>query len=125
MLDLFTFYLQTIEHAGRIFEFSKPLELTLELDVTKQLYCLEKPELGVDAYASTRDQLDLELGEQVAFLWDTYAMAADEELTCAAIVVKQNLLAALREVPSAALKAEGEHNLQCIDAEIPHEALKK
>jgi len=101
-VDLSTFYLQTIEYAGRTFEFSKPLELTPELDETQQLYCLEKPELGIDVYAYTRDQLDLELREQIAFLWDTYAMAADEELTGAAIVVKENLLAALREVPGAA-----------------------
>ena len=101
-VDFSTFYLQTIEHSGRTFEFSKPLELTPELDETQQLYCLEKPELGIDVYAYTRDQLDLELREQIAFLWDTYAMAANEELTGAAIVVKQNLLAALREVPGAA-----------------------
>ena len=35
-------------------------------------------------------------------LWDTYAMAADEELTSAAIAVKHNLLAALHEVYCAA-----------------------
>jgi hypothetical protein len=101
-VDLSAFYLQTINFAGRTFEFIKPLELTLELDETQQLYCLEKAELGIDVYAYTRDQLDLELREQIAFLWDTYAMASDEELTGAAITVKQNLLAAIREVQSAA-----------------------
>ncbi len=88
-----TFKLRSIEYAGRTFEFSKPLELTPELDEAQQLYCLEKPELGIDVYAYTRDQLNLELREQIAFLWDTYALSADEELTGAAIVVKQNLLA--------------------------------
>lgn len=91
--NLSTFKLRSIEHAGGTFEFSKPLELTPELDEAQQLYCLEMPELGIDVYAYTRDQLDLEFREQIAFLWDTYAMAADEELTGAAIIVKQNLLA--------------------------------
>ncbi len=101
-VDLSPFYLRNIEHAGRTFEFGKPLELTPVLDESQQLYCLEKPELGIDVYAYTRDQLDLELKEQIAFLWDTYALAADEELTGAAIAVKYNLLAVLREVPGAA-----------------------
>jgi hypothetical protein len=101
-VDLSPFYLQSIEYAGRAFEFIKPLELTPELDETQQLYCLENPELGIDVYAYTRDQLDVELKEQLAFLWDTYALAADGELTGAAIAVKQNLLVTLREVRCAA-----------------------
>ncbi len=91
-----------ITYNGRLFEFTRPLELTPEFDETTQLYCIEKPELGIDVYAYTRDQLDLELREQIAFLWDTYAMAADEELTGAALAVKQNLLGVLREVVGAA-----------------------
>jgi hypothetical protein len=101
-VDLSPFYLLSIVHAGRTFEFGKPLELTPELDESQQLYCLEKPELGIDVYAYTRDQLDVELKEQIAFLWDAYAQAADEELTGAAIVVKQNLLTVLREATGAA-----------------------
>lgn len=101
-VDLSTFYLQTIEYAGRQFEFVKQLELTPELDETRQLYCIEKPELGMDVHAYTRDQLDLELREQIAFLWDEYAKASDEELTAAAIGLKHRLLAALREVTGAA-----------------------
>ena len=91
--DISPFYVQHIEYGDRKFEFIKLLELTPEFNETQQLYCLEKPELGIDVYVYTRDQLDLELREQIAFLWDTYAMAADDELTGAAIIVKQNLLA--------------------------------
>jgi hypothetical protein len=96
MPNLSTFYIKTIEYEGRTFEFDKPLELTPELDESRQLYSLEKPEIGINVYAYTRDQLDLELREQIAFLWDTYALAADEELTGAAIVVKQNLLTKIK-----------------------------
>jgi len=101
-VDLTPFYLQSIEYNGRIFEFLKPLQLTPELDETQQLYCLEEQDLGIDVYAYTRDQLDVELKEQIAFLWDDYAQAPDEELADAAIRLKQNLLAAVREVPRAA-----------------------
>jgi hypothetical protein len=102
-VDLSPFYLHKIAYGVRSFEFTQPLELTPTLDdETKQLFCLENPELGLDVYAYTRDQLDLELKEQIAFLWDTYAQAPDEELTVAAIALKRKLLAALREVPRAA-----------------------
>ena len=84
------------------FEFLKPLQLTPEHDETQQLYCLEEQDLGIDVYAYTRDQLDVELKEQIAFLWDDYAQVPGEELTDAAIRLKQNLLAAVREVPHAA-----------------------
>ena len=97
------FYPQKIVHGARTFEFLHPLELAPTLDEeTRQLYCLEQAKLGIDVYAYTRDQLDLELKEQIAFLWDTYVQAPDEELAGAAITLKRNLLQALREVFHAA-----------------------
>lgn len=101
-VDLSPFYLQQVTYGDRSFVFGEPLQLIPELDETEQLYCIEKPELGIDVYAYTRDQLDLELKEQIAFLWDAYALAPDNELTGAALVLKQHLLAALREVSRAA-----------------------
>ncbi len=44
----------------------------------------------------------MELQEQIAFLWDTYALANDDELADTAVAIKQNLRAALREVTDAA-----------------------
>ena len=76
--------------------------MTPDLDETQQLYCLEYNKLGIDVYAYTRDQLDLELREQIAFLWDSYVMADDEELTVAAQQLKNDLLAAIKEVKDAA-----------------------
>jgi hypothetical protein len=101
-VDLSPFYLQTIEHSGRSFAFIKPLELTPDLDETQQLFCLDCADLGIDVYAYTRDQLDLELREQIAFLWDSYALADDGELTEPALQLKKNLLDALKEVTGAA-----------------------
>lgn len=101
-IDLSSFYLQIIEFSGRFFKFDQPLELTPDLDETQQLYCLEYADLGIDVYAYTRDQLDLELREQIAFLWDSYALADDAELTVSALQLKNNLLTALREITDAA-----------------------
>ena len=104
-VDCSPFYLQRMVHSDRVFVFAPPLVLTPELDETNQLYCLTHPELGIDVYAYTRDQLDLGLKEQVAFLWDTYALSPDEELTESALTFKKNLLAAVREVVHASRKA--------------------
>ncbi|MEI7670834.1 MAG: hypothetical protein WCK00_01845 [Deltaproteobacteria bacterium] len=101
-VDLSPFYLQTLEHSGRTFTFTKPLVLIPDLDETKQLYCLEYPTLGIDVYAYTRDQLELELWEQIAFLWDNYALDNDAELTEAALHLKKNLLDNLKEITDAA-----------------------
>lgn len=101
-VDLSPFYLQTVEYLDRAFAFTQPLELTPDLDETLQLYCLEYRSLGIDVYAYTRDQLDLELREQIAFLWDSYALADDSDLTKTAQDLKNNLRSALREVLDAA-----------------------
>ena len=101
-VDFSPFYLLSVEHSGRVFDFTTPLELTPDLDETQQLYCLDYPALGINVYAYTRDQLDIELREQIAFLWDSYAMADDVELTESALQLKRNLLASLKEVTDAA-----------------------
>ncbi len=102
VIDLSPVYLDTIELGTRKFELTPTLELTPELDETKQLYGLENTTLGIDVFAYTRDQLIQELKEQLVFMWDSYALADDGELTDAAQQLKKNLLQALKEVIDAA-----------------------
>jgi hypothetical protein len=102
IFDLSPFYLQSFEHSGRKFSFINPLKLTPDRNETKQLYCLEYADLGIDVFACTRDQLDLELREQIAFLWDNFALADDTELTKSALQLKDNLLNTLKEITDAA-----------------------
>jgi len=59
-------------------------------------------ELGIDAFARTREGLIGELNEQIAMLWQEYALAADDTLDGEAIKVKQALLATFSEVPHGA-----------------------
>lgn len=79
-----------------------PMSLDVELDETKQLLYVMQPDLGIDAFAQTRETLLAELQEQLAMLWNEYALAADDELDEPARQMKQALLAQFTEVPHAA-----------------------
>ncbi|MBF0112990.1 MAG: hypothetical protein HQK74_09695 [Desulfamplus sp.] len=92
------FIFESVEHLDRTFIFNPTLELMPYFDEAGQLYSIEYPNLEVDVYASTLDQLKLEFSEQIAFLWDNYALADDQELTGTAQRLKRNLLSALKEI---------------------------
>ncbi len=66
-------------------------------DETKQMFVVTREDLGVEVFASTRDELILELNEQLAVNWLEYAKADDSELTETALSVKRNLLAHYKE----------------------------
>ena len=72
------------------------------LDETKQLLCIEKADLGIDVFATTREALLTELQEQISMLWQEYAQAPDDELDAPARVLKHALLARFGEVTNAA-----------------------
>ena len=78
------------------------MTLDVELDDTKQLLYTVQPGLGIDVFAPTRDALLAELQEQLAMLWNEYALAADDEFDQPARQMKQALLAQFAEVPHAA-----------------------
>jgi len=102
-VDLSPFFLNEVAYHDRRFRFLEPLELTPTLDEdTSQLYCLEHPALGIDVFAWNRADLESELAEQIAFLWDNYALAEDGSLTSDALELKRSLKQALCEVHDAA-----------------------
>lgn len=55
-------------------KFREPLELTPELDETKQLLCVQQDNIGLDAYGFTREELESEIARQLGILWKEYAM---------------------------------------------------
>jgi hypothetical protein len=77
------------------------------LDETRQLLCLEKPELGIHVFAPTREELLDELHAEIEMLWCEYALEQDEVLTDRARQLKANLLQNLREENVAEGQAEG------------------
>ncbi|MFN3398475.1 MAG: hypothetical protein ACK4ZS_08085 [Sulfurimicrobium sp.] len=72
------------------------------LDDDKQFLCLNHEELGIDVFANTREQLAVELAEQLAMLWDEFALANDDSLEPSAQQLKQALLRTFEEVSDAA-----------------------
>lgn len=102
-VDLSPFYLEEFEYSEWTLRFRKPFMLEPELDETKQLICLQEPNLGIDIYAFTRDELDEVLSAEIDALWRNYAMEEDDKLTPQAQELKRNLKDALQEeITSAA-----------------------
>lgn len=62
------------------------------LDESKQLYCVERADIGISASSSTREGLLGEIESQLAMLWQEYALASNEELDRPAREMKQALL---------------------------------
>lgn len=81
---------------------SPALSLEPVLDESKQLLCVEHVELGVNAYAPTREGLLAELNEQLVMLRKEYAQASGDELDIPARQLKGALLSRFKEAVHAA-----------------------
>ncbi len=101
-LDLSALMLDSIRHGSLTLKVAPTLILEPIMDESKQLLCIELVELGIDAYASTREALLAELHEQLAMLWQEYAQAPNEDLDAPARLLKQALLTRFTEVAHAA-----------------------
>ena len=101
-LDLSPLLIDTVKVGKLMLKAKEGITLEPVTDETKQLICVMHTELGIDAFARTRDALVSELNEQIGMLWQEYALAEDGELDGMAIKLKQALLAAFREVAHGA-----------------------
>lgn len=98
-VDLSPISLKIVYWQGREFRFNQPLILQPELDEeSSQLYVVEAPDLTLFAYAQTREQLLQEIGEQIAFMWDTYVKESEDKLAPDALRLRQRLLEDVWEV---------------------------
>ncbi len=59
-----------------------------------QLFEVKHPDLGIDAYARTREGLMPAILDEIAFLWQCYALDDPEKLTSDAQTLRRSLLAA-------------------------------
>jgi hypothetical protein len=66
-----------------------------------QFYILKHPELGIDVFARTREELSDELAEQLLFQWDTYAQESPDRLSRGARQLREALLTRMWEVELA------------------------
>lgn len=101
-LDLSPLEISTVRHGPVNLLIFPSLIAEPTLDDTKQLLCIEYPELEVSVFATTREALLFELHEQLAMLWQEYAQANDEQLDAIALQLKKTLLARMTEVAHAA-----------------------
>lgn len=96
-LDLSSLLVETVRMGKTILKAKQEISLDLVSDETQQLICTTHPELGIDAYARTREAIVGELNDQIAMLWQEYAQADDDTLDGEAIKLKQALLTAFSE----------------------------
>lgn len=101
-LDLSPLVVDTVKVGKLLLKAKQGITLEPTTDETKQLVCVTHADLGIDAFARTRDALVSELNEQIGMLWQEYALAADVDLDGMAIKMKQALLAAFSEVAHGA-----------------------
>jgi len=90
--DLSTIELDYIDWNGKKLHFKNDLILTPKLDDTKQLYTIDYPKLGLTTFAHTRQELIEDIKSDIAYLWEEYALATDNELTEDARQLKNELL---------------------------------
>jgi hypothetical protein len=100
-LDISPLTLDVVRGGSSVLTFSSSLILDVTSDESKQLLCVENKELGISAFASTREGLIMELHDQITMLWIEYALAADNELDVLALQLKKALLAQVTEVDDA------------------------
>ncbi|OJW03513.1 MAG: hypothetical protein BGO49_11700 [Planctomycetales bacterium 71-10] len=97
-VDLSPLTFDRIEWSGKRLRIAPPLTLTPSLDEDSgQYYTLTDAELGLDVFATTREEVADELAEQVMFQWDAYAREKPERLTVGAQRLREALLARMRE----------------------------
>lgn len=97
-LDLSPLMVDTVKVGTLVLKAKQSITLEPATDETKQLICVTHAELGIDAFARTRDALVSELNEQIGTLWHEYALADDAALDGIAIKLKQALRARFSEV---------------------------
>ena len=101
-LDLSPFVLTRTRFRDRLLEIKPPLVLRPTMDDSEQLLCVEDEGLGIDAFASSRDSLVVEIAEQLDMLWQEFAQAGDESLDAVALIRKRAFQSRMKEFAHAA-----------------------
>jgi hypothetical protein len=97
-IDLSPVDLSDIDYGKKKLHFKQGLILTPALDDTEQLYTINYPELGLELFAYTRQEITNDAKADIVFLWDEYAKADDDSLTLDAKELKLKLINAVEEV---------------------------
>ena len=101
-VDLTAFEVTAVSTAGAQLQARPPLALEVFCDESKQFLCVEDPQLGISVFGQTRDALLTELNNQIAMLWNEYALAAQADLDGPARALKEALRQRFVESENAA-----------------------
>ena len=96
-----------VPHPSRGYTLAAVEPIVLEPVMDDGLLTIRVPELGIDVYAESQEELSSELAEQVLMLWEEYAREEDGRLSPAARNLKSALLRAFVEEPHAAPRPPG------------------
>lgn len=94
-LDLRPFWLEGVETPEGTIALAEPVELTPVFE--DQQVTFEIPELNLVSSGATRDEAVQELYSDIIWLWKEYGMAADDELSTDAKVLRNRLRQMIRE----------------------------
>lgn len=100
--DVRPFVIDRVRCGERTLQARTALVIAPILDDDGHYICLNYEALGIDVYARTRESLAEELSEQLAMLWEEYALESDERLEPSARSLKSALLAAFEVAADAA-----------------------
>lgn len=100
-IDLSPFVVDEVAVGDLRLRARRPVSLTPTLSESEQLLCLEHVPWDLDVFAQTRQELAVELREQIAMLWSEYAMEDDDVLAEPARQLKASLIRDFEEVRHA------------------------
>ena len=96
-IDLSPIEIDCVNFNGNKLIFKNRLILTPELDDSEQFYIIDYPDIGLNSFAYTRQELADGIKSDIASLWEEYALASDGELAEDAKILKDKLLDAIKE----------------------------
>lgn len=76
---------------------NKPLKLPVSYDFTNRIFTLQDKNLGIDSFSESYREMRSTVLEELVFLWESYALAKDEELDDEALELKKSLLERFHE----------------------------
>lgn len=83
---------------AKVYKFKKPLMLDiLEGEAIEGGICLSHKELGLSACGVSISDCSAIIIEELAMLWDGYALESDDELTAGGLAFKNMLLSMVEE----------------------------
>lgn len=90
-IDASPFDIEGFDFEGKRFRTNQPLRVEPSFEKEDQLFLATLPELGIDTFAETREELEGAVRDELQVLWREYAEADDGELAPDALALKHSL----------------------------------